>query len=177
LAFYFKKIVNMKNKNEPKDNLDIKIIVFLQKNAKATLDELAKSIGASRSTIWNRVRHLEESEIIRSYSAIINPEKIGLSMTFFTTIKTSNHDIDWLKKFSSAVNSIPEIVEVNRLSGEYDYLLKILAKNASHYDKIYKSLIKILPIDTINSSLSMESIKSDYSLKFLENKPNNYIEK
>jgi Lrp/AsnC family transcriptional regulator len=148
----------------PLDDLDRNILVLLQQDASLPLDEIARKVGASKTPVWNRIRKMRASGLIRAEVAILDPEKLGLESCFFVLIRTSQHDADWLDRFLRAVRSRPEVVEAHRLAGDIDYILKVRVPNARAYDAFYRALIKEVSIFNVTSVLSMEEIKSTTAL-------------
>ena len=91
--------------------------------------------------------------------ALVDPAKVGLNVTVFVTIRTNQHNEGWLDRFATAVASIPEVIEIYRMSGDVDYLLKILAADIDDYDRIYKKLIRSVEMFDVSSSFAMEQLK------------------
>ena len=146
------------------DDLDRNILVLLQQDAGLPLDEIARRVGASKTPVWNRIRKLRASGVIKAEVAILDPDKLGLESCFFVLIRTSQHDADWLDRFLRAVQSRPEVLEAHRLAGDIDYILKVRVTNARGYDDFYRSLIKEVSIFNVTSALSMEEIKNTTAL-------------
>lgn len=146
------------------DRLDIHILELVQNNAALSNAEVAERIGLSPNACWRRTRRLEERGIIRRRVALLSQEKLNLNVTVFVGIKTNQHNDQWLTTFAKGVRNIPEVVEFYRLSGETDYLLKIVAKDITDYDRVYKKLIAVAPLHDVSSSFAMERIKSSTAL-------------
>ena len=146
------------------DDLDRNILSLLQQDATLPLDEIARRVGASKTPVWNRIRKMRASGLIRAEVAILDPDKLGLESCFFVLIRTSQHDTDWLDRFLKAVQARPEVVEAHRLAGDIDYILKVRVPNARAYDAFYRALIKEVSIFNVTSVLSMEEIKSTTAL-------------
>ena len=146
------------------DDLDRNILSLLQQDATLPLDEIARRVGASKTPVWNRIRKMRASGLIRAEVAILDPDKLGLESCFFVLIRTSQHDADWLDRFLKAVQGRPEVVEAHRLAGDIDYILKVRVPNARAYDAFYRALIKEVSIFNVTSVLSMEEIKSTTAL-------------
>ena len=146
------------------DDLDRNILVVLQEDSSLPLDEIARRVGASKTPVWNRIRKMKASGLIRAEVALVDPEKLGLESCFFVLIRTSQHDADWLDRFLKAVQSRPEVIEAHRLAGEIDYILKVRVPNARAYDAFYRALIKEVSIFNVTSVLSMEEIKNTTAL-------------
>ncbi len=146
------------------DDLDRNILAILQADATVPLDEIARRLGASKTPVWNRIRKMKASGLIRGEVALVDPEKLGLESCFFVLIRTSEHDADWLARFLRAVRSRPEVLEAHRLAGDIDYILKVRVPNARAYDAFYRALIREVSIFNVTSTLSMEEIKNTTAL-------------
>ena len=146
------------------DELDRNILAILQEDATLALDEIARRVGASKTPVWNRIRKMRASGLIRAEVALLDPDKLGLESCFFVLIRTSQHDAAWLERFLNAVRSRPEVLEAHRLAGDIDYILKVRVPNARAYDTFYRALIREVSIFNVTSSLSMEEIKSTTAL-------------
>ena len=146
------------------DDLDRNILAILQEDATLALDEIARRVGASKTPVWNRIRKMRASGLIKAEVALLDPDKLGLESCFFVLIRTSQHDANWLERFLNAVRSRPEVLEAHRLAGDIDYILKVRVPNARAYDTFYRALIKEVSIFNVTSSLSMEEIKSTTAL-------------
>lgn len=146
------------------DDLDRNILILLQQDSSLALDEIARRLGASKTPVWNRIRKMKASGLIKAEVAIVDPDKLGLESCFFVLIRTAEHDADWLARFLRAVQSRPEVMEAHRLAGDIDYILKVRVPNARAYDAFYQALIKEVSIFNVTSSLSMEEIKNTTAL-------------
>jgi Lrp/AsnC family transcriptional regulator len=146
------------------DSFDRKILTCLQSDASLSVAEIAEHVGLSATPCWRRIRNLEKAGIIRSRVALLDRHKLGLGTTVFVAVRTSNHTEDWLDSFAKAVNDFPEVVELHRMSGDVDYLLKVVVADITAYDDFYKRLIARVPLSDVSSSFAMEEIKSTTAL-------------
>jgi Lrp/AsnC family transcriptional regulator len=146
------------------DNFDLSILRELQRDCSRSVQEIGAAVGLSQSPCWRRIRKLEEEGVLGSRVALVNPEKVGLGATIFVTVRTTQHNEAWLERFARAVGQIPEIVECHRMSGDVDYLLKIVAADIADYDRIYKKLIRGAELHDVSSSFAMESLKYSTAL-------------
>ena len=142
------------------DEMDRKILAQLQEDASQSLDEIAKKVGSSKTPVWNRIRKLKEAGVIGRQTAILDAEALGLEACFFVLIRTSEHEVDWQRRFLAALKARPEVLEAHRLAGEIDYILKVRVKNARAYDAFYQALISEVKIHNVTALLGMEGIKS-----------------
>jgi Lrp/AsnC family transcriptional regulator len=141
------------------DRIDARILTALQVDANQAIAELAESVGLSANACWRRIKRLEELGIIRGRVALLDPQKLDLGVTVFVAIRTNEHNDAWLQKFNDAVEQIPEVVELYRMSGDVDYLMKIVVASIAHYDQVYKRLIKLVKLTDVSSSFAMEQMK------------------
>jgi len=146
------------------DRIDRQLLDALQRDAGQSSAELAEQVNLSVNGCWRRVRRLDDRGIIRKRVALLDQQRLGLAATVFVQIKTRHHEAGWLERFARGVAAIPEVVEFYRLSGETDYLLKIVARDIADYDRVYKQLIAVVPLDDVSSAFAMERIKSTTAL-------------
>ncbi|MCL4134760.1 UNVERIFIED_CONTAM: hypothetical protein GTU68_043221 [Idotea baltica] len=142
------------------DTIDRKILVELQIDASQSLDEIAKKVGASKTPVWNRIRKLRDSGLIKRETVLLDADKLGLEACFFVLVRTSEHEKSWQDKFLKTLKERPEVLEAHRLAGDIDYILKVRVRNAKAYDKFYQALIGEVKIFNVTALLSMEEIKS-----------------
>ena len=146
------------------DRLDRRILAQLQEDAGLSNAEIAERVGLSANACWRRTRRLEERGVIRKRVALLDQEKLDLKVTVFVGIKTNEHNEQWLRRFGEGVSAIPEVVEFYRMSGDTDYMLKIVVKDIADYDRVYKKLISVVPLHDVSSSFAMERLKSTTAL-------------
>ena len=146
------------------DDTDRQILKVLQVDSTISLESIAEQLCVSVNTCWRRVRRLEDDGIILSRVAICDPEKLGVGQTVFVAIKTSDHSSAWLKKFDKTVSAIPEVVEIYRMAGDVDYLLKIAVSTVADYDRVYKALIAKIDVDDVSATFAMECLKNTTEL-------------
>lgn len=141
------------------DSIDRRLLAELQLDATLTVDQLSERLGLSRNACWRRMKLLEEHGVITGRVALVDAEKVGLGLSVFVIIRTSNHDPDWLRKFREAVVSLPEITGVYRMSGDLDYVLRARVADVKSYDRLYQRLIAKVPLSDVSASFVMEEIK------------------
>lgn len=142
------------------DDLDRRILGELQVDASQSLDEIARKVGSSKTPVWNRIKKMKESGVIRRQTVLVDPKALDRSTCFFVLIRTSEHDSDWQARFLDVVRERPEVMEAHRLAGDVDYILKICVPDAEAYDIFYQGLIRDVRIHNVSALLSMEAIKS-----------------
>ena len=141
------------------DKFDCAILAALQADGTLSIAHLAERVGLSSTPCWKRVKRLEEEGYIESRVAIVNRRKVGLPVTVFVSVRTGTHDDKWLARFAAAVVALPEVQEFHRMSGDVDYLLKVVTTDIDGYDRFYKKLIKVAQLSGVSSAFSMEQIK------------------
>jgi Lrp/AsnC family transcriptional regulator len=141
------------------DRLDKKILRLLQEDATLAVADVAKKVGLSTTPCWRRIQKLEEEGVIQRRVAVLNPEKVNTRVNVFISIRTSSHSLEWLKRFSEVVQEFPEVVEFYRMSGDVDYLIRVVVPDIAAYDVFYKKLIAKIEIRDVSSAFAMEQIK------------------
>ncbi|WP_411286367.1 Lrp/AsnC family transcriptional regulator [Phenylobacterium sp.] len=141
------------------DAADRRILRELQADATLPIAELAERVGLTQTPCWKRVKRLTEQGVIERRVAILDRERLDLSLVVFVSVRTSRHDEAWLGEFAKGASALPEVVEFYRLSGETDYLLKVVVRDIAAYDAFYKRLIAAAPLSDVSSSFAMEQIK------------------
>jgi Lrp/AsnC family transcriptional regulator len=141
------------------DAADRRILAALQRDASLSLADLSAAVGLSPTPCWKRVKRMTADGIINRRVALLDRNRLGLGVTVFVAVRTNRHDEQWLQDFASAVSSIPEVVEFYRMSGDVDYMLKVVCADIADYDRIYKKLIRSAGLIDVSSSFAMEQIK------------------
>ena len=141
------------------DDKDRKILRVLQVDASIMIADIADAVSLSPTACWKRIRKLETSGFIQAKVTLLDRDMLDLGVTVFVSVMTNEHDEKWLSNFAEAVAKIPEVVEFYRMSGEVDYLLKIVCRDISDYDRIYRELITTSRLAGVSSSFAMEQIK------------------
>lgn len=146
------------------DATDRRLLALLQDDATISIADLAARVSLSPTPCWKRVKRLERVGLIRSRVALLDRAALGLDVTVFVAVRTTQHSDEWLQTFAEGVARIPEVVEFYRMSGEVDYLLKVVVRDIADYDRIYRKLIKVAPLHDVSSSFAMQEIKSTTAL-------------
>ena len=141
------------------DRLDVAILEALQQDASLSAADLGARVGLSATPCWKRVKRLEDAGVIERRVVLVNPARVGLPVTVFVSIRTTQHDEKWLRQFAASVSAMPEVTEFHRMSGDVDYLLKVVTTDIAGYDRFYKRLIRNADLAGVSSAFSMESIK------------------
>lgn len=141
------------------DKIDRKILALLQKDATTPVAEIGRKVGLSTTPCWRRIQKMEEDGVIRRRVAVLDPQKVNAGVTVFVAIRTNEHNDGWMHKFSSVVEEFSEVVEFYRMSGEVDYLLRVVVPDIQAFDTFYKKLISKINLSDVSSSFAMGQIK------------------
>lgn len=141
------------------DRIDLRILDVLQQDATPSVADVAARVHLSQNACWRRIRRLETDGYIRRRVAILDHARLGAGLTVFVSIRAAEHSDAWLESFSTAVSAIPEVMEIHRMSGDVDYLLKLRVADMAAYDRIYKRLIRSVKLSDVSSAFAMEEIK------------------
>ena len=148
----------------PMDKIDRKLLSLLQDDADRPLNDLADAVNLTSTPCWKRIQRLQREGVIRKKVVLCEPAKLNLGLTAFVAVRTTQHNDQWLRKFAAAVQSIPEIVEAYRMSGEIDYMLRIVVPDIRGYDTVYRKLIRAVELSDVSSSFAMERLKYSTAL-------------
>ena len=146
------------------DKIDRAILSLVQTNADLSATEIAQQVGLTTTPCWRRIQRLQQDGYITKKVALLNAHHLGLTTTVFVQVKAARHDGHWLQQFARHVESFDEVVEFYRMSGEYDYLLKVLVQDMASFDHFYKRLVKGIDLNDVTSSFAMEQIKYSTAL-------------
>lgn len=148
----------MSEKTPKIDAIDHAILAALQADATLSQRALAERVGLSQNACFRRLQKLNEAGVLRGSTARIDHRALGLGLTVFVMVRTRHHDSDWVARFRRRVESIPEIVELHRVGGEWDYLLKVVTTDMAGYDRVYQALIADLGFEAVTGIFSMETM-------------------
>jgi len=151
------------------DKLDRRILDLLQHNAGLTAAEIADRVGLSKAPCWRRIKKLQEAGVVKKTVALLDARALNVGTTVFVMLKTAKHNEAWFEKFVAAVRDIPEVTEIHRMSGDVDYLMRIVVPDIDAYDVVYKRLISTVEFLDVSASFALETIKHTTAL------PLNYV--
>ena len=151
------------------DAIDRRILQALQTQGRITYDELAAQVSLSASATLRRVKRLEEAGVIARYAALLAPEKLGLGLTAYINVRlekhTDSHKRNPMDLFGASVLTWPEVVECAALTGEMDYLLRVVVRDMAHYSRfIMESLLKHPSVQDCKSSFVLQRLKNTTAL-------------
>jgi Lrp/AsnC family transcriptional regulator len=141
------------------DSTDRKILAILQEDASLAVAEVAARVNLSQTPCWRRIQKLEESGVIQKRVALVDPQALGLDLTVFVEVQSPDHSKEWMDDFAEVLSGMPEVMEVYRMAGDVDYLLRISVANMAAYDDFYQSLIAQVPLKNVTSRFAMERMK------------------
>ena len=146
------------------DNIDRKILDLLQRDAALSQRGIAEKVGLSQNALWRRLKRLEEGGVLRGARMAIDGRALGLDLTVFVMVRTRNHSMEWAEGFRTHVARIPQVVEMHRIGGDWDYMLKIVTRGMGGYDAVYRRLTTGFELDTVTGFFSMETMLDDRPL-------------
>ncbi len=141
------------------DKIDKAILDVLQNHATASVQEISERVHLSSTPCWRRIQRLEREGYIRGRVALLDPVKLNVGVTVFVSVRTNQHNQKWAEHFTAVVTAMPEIVEFYRMSGDIDYLLRVVVPDIQGYDAVYQRLIREVELSDVSSSFAMEQIK------------------
>lgn len=154
-----RKTVSTRSEKFVFDEMDRRILDVLQRDSDRPVTAIAAEVGLSATPIWRRIKRMEEAGLIRARVAIVDQELANVPMTVFIGVTAPRHEMEWLNQFRALIEDIPEVVEAYRLTGDTDYIMKVVVPDVQTYDTVYKSMIAALDFSQISSSISMEELK------------------
>lgn len=146
------------------DKIDRLLLRALQRDSSRSQRDLAEDVGLSQNALWRRLKRLQDSGIIKGNTIRLNPADIGLGLTVFVMIRTRNHSAEWLAEFRREALVIPNIIDIYRIAGDYDYMLKVVAADMNDFDRVYQRLIEKISLETVTSLITMEAIADSRDL-------------
>ena len=152
------------NKFMKLDSIDLKILDILQRDAEQQVAQIAEQVGLSATPCWRRIQRMKEAGVITRQVALLDPQKINVGVTVFVSVRTSTHTQEWFDRFTATVHAIAEVVEFYRMSGDVDYLLRVVVPDIAAYDAVYKRLIAGTNLHDVSSSFAMQELKQTTAL-------------
>jgi|TARA_B110001450_G_scaffold30632_2_gene26714 Lrp/AsnC family leucine-responsive transcriptional regulator/Lrp/AsnC family transcriptional regulator len=147
------------------DAIDYKILKLLQEDSNRTVKSISESLGLSTTPIFERIKKLENENFIDNYVAVLNQNKIGLKQIVFIGITLQGHTRSYLEKFVKEINDFPEVVECHRVSGNFDYLLKLVVKDIEAYEKFIITKLTLIPyLGSVQSLITLSTNKQTNEL-------------
>ena len=141
------------------DAIDRKLLDMLQLDCDTPIAELAAAVQLSTTPCWRRIQRMKDAGVITGNVALVDPKTVNVGVTVFVNIRTNQHSQAWFDRFQATMESIPEVVEFYRMSGDVDYLLRIVVPDIAAYDGVYKRLLAGTQLFDVSSSFAMEQLK------------------
>jgi Lrp/AsnC family transcriptional regulator len=142
------------------DEIDRKLLAILQEDVTLSVAQMADKVGLSATPCWKRIQKLEASGVIMRRVALVAPERVGMGLTVFVAVEAGDHTPAWLETFARMVMEQPVVMDVYRMAGEVDYMLRVAVADMAEFDAFYKKLIAAVPMKNVTSRFAMERIKS-----------------
>jgi len=141
------------------DEIDRSLLAILQLDATLSIAQMAERVGLSATPCWKRIQKLEAQGVIQSRVAIVDLDRVGVGLSVLVSIEAGEHTPEWLERFSAGVAAMSEVMEVYRMAGDVDYILRVAVADMAEYDHFYKRLIAVAPMKNVTSRFAMERIK------------------
>src|SRR5690242_20338604 len=141
------------------DDIDRQLIDILQRDATLSIAQMAEQVGLSATPCWKRIQKLEAQGVITRRVAVVDPDRVGVGLSVLVSVEAGEHTPEWLERFSDGIALMPEVMEVYRMAGDVDYMLRVAVADMAEYDRFYKRLIALAPMKNVTSRLAMECIK------------------
>jgi Lrp/AsnC family transcriptional regulator len=141
------------------DEIDRLLIDMLQRDATLSIAQMAERVGLSATPCWKRIQKLEARGVVTRRVALVDPDSVGVGLSVLVSVEAGEHTPEWLKRFSAGVAAMPEIMEVYRMAGDVDYMLRVAVADMTEYDAFYKRLIALAPMKNVTSRFAMERMK------------------
>jgi Lrp/AsnC family transcriptional regulator, cysteine-sensing transcriptional activator len=146
------------------DQFNRKILQTIQSSGSLAQKDLARQVNLSPNACWHRVNNLKQHGIIVGQTVRLDRRKLDLGLVVFVMLRTRHHSAEWLAEFRKHVSLIPEVIDFYRISGDYDYFLKIVTRDMESYDAVYQRLIAKVELDSVTSYFAMEAIEEQRPL-------------
>ena len=156
--------------NEQLDRTDLRLLAALQDDARLTVAQLAEKVSLSASPCWRRVKRLEEAGDIEGYHAHLSASRLGHGITAFVSVVMGSHTREVARAFEARLQDIPEIIACHNVSGQYDFLLEVVAADLAAYGEFARNVLQDLPgVTELHSSFSLKSLKDQRKLPLAGN--------
>lgn len=150
--------------DEKLDQIDLRILEVSQREGALSQRDLADRVGLSQNALWRRLKRLEQAGVLLGARRRVSAAKLGLDLTVFVMVRTRSHSDEWIEAFRDHVSRIPQVVEMHRIGGDWDYMLKVVTRGMSGYDAVYKRLTTGIELETVTGFFSMETMLEDRPL-------------
>jgi Lrp/AsnC family transcriptional regulator len=146
------------------DAIDKRILRIVQTDASLAIGEIAHKVGLSQTPCWKRLQKLEQNGFIKRRVAILDQAKLGLGLTVFVAIVVGEHAAETQAKFAADVSAMSEVMDLYRMAGDVDYMLRVVVPDTAAFDSFYKKLTALAPLKSVTSRFALETIKNETAL-------------
>jgi Lrp/AsnC family transcriptional regulator len=146
------------------DAIDKKLLVLLQEDASLSIGDLMEQVHLSHTPCWKRIQRLKADGVLQKQVYLLDAGKVNLDITAFVSVKTAPHNAEWIAQFSKSVSALPHVIEFFRMSGDIDYLIRVVAPDIKAYDAVYRQLINLAELTDVSTSFALEKIKATTAL-------------
>lgn len=149
------------------DRHDVLILAELQRDSRQTVQQLAAAVGLSSTPCWKRVKELEARGVVRGYTALVDREKVGLSLAVLAEVNLTRHNEDEVRRFEKEVAASPQIVSCYATTGQADYVIKVLVPDIKSYESfLHEVAFKLPGVTHVRSSVVLKEVKAETRLPF-----------
>ncbi len=156
--------LEIKPETRPLDAIDKRILAIVQVNASLAIGEIAHRVGLSQTPCWKRLQRLEQRGYIKRRIALLDQHKLGLGLTAFVSIEVGEHSAQAQEKFAASVSAMKEVMDVYRMAGDIDYMLRVVVPDTAAFDVFYKRLVALAPLKSVKSRFALEGLKMETAL-------------
>ena len=149
---------------KPLDAIDKRILAIVQVDASLAIGEIANRVGLSQTPCWKRLQRLEQTGFIKRRIALLDQAKLGLGVTVFVSIEVGEHSAAMQEKFAADVVAMKEVMDIYRMAGDVDYILRVVVTDTAAFDAFYKKLCGLAPLKSVKSRFALESLKAETAL-------------
>jgi len=147
------------------DETSRRILRLLQDEPELTVAEIGERVGLSHTPCWRRIKEMERQGVIRGRIVLVDPKRVGFEVSVFCFVRLKQHDEETLLDFEKAVKAMPEVVQCYSMTGEHDYVLRVLTSSVRQYEEILKkALLKLPGVGFVNSSFALDELKNTHRL-------------
>ena len=149
---------------KPLDAIDRRILALVQVNASLAIGEIAHRVGLSQTPCWKRLQRLEQRGYIKRRIALLDQYKLGLGLTAFVSVEVAEHSAEAQAGFTAAVSAMREVMDLYRMAGDVDYMLRVVVPDTAAFDEFYKRLVAVAPLKSVKSRFALEGLKMETAL-------------
>ncbi len=154
----------MPTPQKPLDAIDKRILAIVQVDASLAIGEIANRVGLSQTPCWKRLQRLEQTGFIKRRIALLDQAKLGLGITVFVSIEVGEHSASMQEKFAADLVAMKEVMDIYRMAGDVDYILRVVVTDTAAFDVFYKRLVALAPLKSVKSRFALESLKAETAL-------------